>query len=79
MSLYDVFQEKTGGLAGIFKRSPKPAPRTIVTEVSRRLRSTPSSLGIFGVTFFFFLQDFYHRLIETDDCKISLVLAWLFS
>lgn len=26
-------QEKTGGLAGYFKKSPKPAPRAVVTEV----------------------------------------------
>lgn len=28
-----IFQEKTGGLAGFFKKSPKPAPRAVATQV----------------------------------------------
>lgn len=28
-----IFQEKTGGLAGFFKKSPKPAPRSVATQV----------------------------------------------
>lgn len=31
----NVPQEKSGGLAGIFKKSPKPAPRSIATKVTR--------------------------------------------
>lgn len=29
------FQEKSGGLAGIFKKSPKPSPRSIAVQVSK--------------------------------------------
>lgn len=31
--IFVLCQEKTGGLAGYFKKSPKPAPRSVVTEV----------------------------------------------
>lgn len=31
--IFVLWQEKTGGLAGYFKKSPKPAPRSVVTEV----------------------------------------------
>lgn len=34
---FHMFQENTGRLAGIFKKSPKPAPRSITTEVSKQM------------------------------------------
>lgn len=32
-------QEKTGGFAGIFKKSPKPSPRSAVTQVIKSLNT----------------------------------------
>ena len=34
LSMFHVCQEKSGGLAGIFKKSPKPAPRSVAIKVS---------------------------------------------
>lgn len=40
-----VCQEKTGGLAGIFKKSPKPAPRSVATKVKPDLFIRPLKLS----------------------------------
>lgn len=31
--VFNLYQEKSGGLAGYFKKSPKPAARSVVSEV----------------------------------------------
>ena len=59
-----MLQEKTGGISGMFKRSPKPAPRSLVAKVIITIASLYAGLFIWS-------PDIRNTKGKSDFCRFE--------